>query len=59
VLTKRGQNVGCQGYVVLCPEAGQGIVVLTNSENGSTLADALVRRAAAAYGWPTLPASPD
>jgi hypothetical protein len=34
------------------------MVMLTNSGNGSTLAEALVRRAAAAHGWPALPASP-
>ena len=54
VLAKRGQNLGYQGYLVLYPEAGQGLVVMTGSDNGTTLAEALVRRAAAAYGWPPL-----
>jgi CubicO group peptidase (beta-lactamase class C family) len=54
VLMKRGQNVGYQGYMLIFPEAGQGIVVLTNSDNGTALATALIRRAAAVYRWPSL-----
>jgi len=30
------------------------MVVLTNSDNGSILAEALIRRGAEAYGWPKL-----
>jgi len=52
VLMKRGQNVGYQSYLLLYPARGQGIVVMTGSDNGSTLANALVKRAAAIYGWP-------
>jgi CubicO group peptidase (beta-lactamase class C family) len=55
VLMKRGQNVGYQGYLILYPAAGQGLVVMTNSDNGSTLAAALISRAAEAYNWPPLP----
>ena len=55
VLMKRGQNVGYQGYLILYPAAGQGLVVMTNSDNGSTLAAALISRAAKAYHWPPLP----
>jgi CubicO group peptidase (beta-lactamase class C family) len=54
-LAKRGQNVGYQGYLLLFPAAGRGIVVMTNSDNGSALAQALIERAAAAYRWPQLP----
>jgi CubicO group peptidase (beta-lactamase class C family) len=54
VLMKRGQNIGYQSYMLLFPETGQGIVVLTGSDNGTTLATALIRRAAAAYRWPQL-----
>jgi len=54
VLMKRGQNIGYQGYMLIFPEAGQGIVVLTNSDNGTTVATALIRRAAAVYRWPPL-----
>jgi CubicO group peptidase (beta-lactamase class C family) len=54
VLMKRGQNVGYQGYMLAFPARAQGIVVMTGSDNGTTLATALVRRAAVAYGWPPL-----
>ncbi len=50
---KRGQNVGYQAYLLLF--AGQGMVVMTNSDNGSTLAEALIARAARVYGWLALP----
>jgi hypothetical protein len=56
---KRGQNVGYQGYLILLPTEGQGLVVMTNSDNGSILAEALIRRAAQLYGWPSLGALPD
>jgi CubicO group peptidase (beta-lactamase class C family) len=55
VLMKRGQNVGYQGYLILYPASGQGMVVMTSSDNGSKLAEALIKRAASAYGWPELP----
>ena len=54
VFMKRGQNVGYQGYMLIFPETGKGIVVLANSNNGTTLATALIRRAAAIYRWPPL-----
>ncbi|TLG78495.1 serine hydrolase domain-containing protein [Methylocystis sp. B8] len=54
VLMKRGQNVGYQSYMLVFPETGQGIVVMTNSDNGTTLATAVIYRAAAAYRWPAL-----
>jgi CubicO group peptidase (beta-lactamase class C family) len=59
VLMKRGQNVGYQGYLVLFPAEGQGMVVMTNSDNGSILAESLIRRAAQVYGWPPLGALAD
>jgi CubicO group peptidase (beta-lactamase class C family) len=55
VLMKRGQNIGYQGYLILYPATGQGMVVMTNSDNGSKLAEALIVRAADLYGWPLLP----
>ena len=54
VLMKRGQNIGYQSYMLLFPETGQGIVVLTGLDNATTLATALIRRAAVAYQWPQL-----
>lgn len=59
VLMKRGQNVGYQAYLILLPAEGKGMVVMTNSDNDSILADALARRAAALYGWPHLGALAD
>ena len=54
VLMKRGQNIGYQSYMLIFPKTGQGIVVMTDSDNGTTLATALIRRVAAIYGWPPL-----
>jgi CubicO group peptidase (beta-lactamase class C family) len=59
VLMKRGQNVGYQAYLILLPAEGLGMVVMTNSDNGSILADTLIRRAAQLQGWPKLPALAD
>ncbi len=59
VLMKRGQNIGYQSYMLVFPETGQGIVVLTGSDNGTTLATALIRRAAEIYRWPPLGALAD
>jgi hypothetical protein len=56
---KRRQNVGYQAYLLLLPAEGQGMVVITNSNNGPILAEALIRRAAALYGWPRLRALAD
>jgi len=54
VIMKRGQNVGYQAYLILLPSDGKGMVVMTNSDNGSKLAEALIRRAAELYDWPKL-----
>lgn len=54
IVMKRGQNIGYQAYLILLPGEGQGMVVMTNSDNGSILAEALIRRAAEAYGWPKI-----
>jgi hypothetical protein len=40
--------------MLIFPEAGKGIVVLTNSDNGTALATALIRRAAIVFRWPPL-----
>jgi CubicO group peptidase (beta-lactamase class C family) len=54
VLMKRGQNIGYQGYMLIFPETGQGMVVMTGSDNGTALATAIIRRAATAFHWPPL-----
>jgi hypothetical protein len=56
---KRGQNIGYQSYMLVFPAAGQGMVVMTDSDIGSTLASPMIRRAAAAYAWPRLGALAD
>jgi CubicO group peptidase (beta-lactamase class C family) len=55
----RGQNVGYQGYLILLPTEGQGLVVMTNSDDGSILAEALIRRVAQLYRWPPIGVLPD
>lgn len=54
VLMKRGQNVGFESYLLIFPATLQGMVVMTDSDNGTTLAEALIRRTAAVYRWPAL-----
>lgn len=58
-LMKRGQNIGYQCYMLIFPETGQGMVVMTNSDNGTVLVNALIHRAAEAYGWPPIDDLPD
>lgn len=52
VAFKRGQNIGYQAAVALFPASGRGLVVMTGSDNGTTLANALLRRAGEVFGWP-------
>jgi CubicO group peptidase (beta-lactamase class C family) len=54
VLMKRGQNIGYQSYMLIFPATAQGMVVMTDSDNGTTLATALIRRAGDVYHWPRL-----
>jgi hypothetical protein len=54
VLMKRSQNVGFQAYLLIFPWTGQGLAIMTGSDNGSTLASAVIRRAAIVYNWPPL-----
>ena len=51
---KRGQNAGFQSYLILLPAEGKGMVVMTNGDNGSILAEALIHRAAQLFDWPAL-----
>ena len=41
-------------HLILLPTEGQGLVVMTNSDNGSILAEALIRRVAQLYRWPPI-----
>ena len=54
VAMKRGQSAGYQSYLILFPAEAKGMVVMTNSDNGAILADALIRRAAQVFDWPAL-----
>ncbi len=54
IVMKRGQNVGYQSYLILLPGEGAGMVVMTNSDNGSILAEALIRKTAELQAWPRL-----
>ena len=54
VLMKRGQNPGYQSYMLVFPARGQGIVVMTDSDNGTTLTTSLIRHAGTLLRW-TLP----
>lgn len=49
---KLGQNSGYQGWLVGLPNTGQGAVIMTNSDNGRDLAQALIYSIAETYHWP-------
>jgi CubicO group peptidase (beta-lactamase class C family) len=47
-----GANVGYKSRMVGYMNSGQGVVVMTNSENGAELMNEIIRSVAAEYGWP-------
>ena len=47
-----GANVGYKCRMVGYLNSGQGVVVMTNSENGAELINEIIRSVAAEYGWP-------
>jgi CubicO group peptidase (beta-lactamase class C family) len=47
-----GSNEGFRCQLFAYAETGQGAVVMTNSDNGSPLANEILRAIAAEYGWP-------
>lgn len=47
-----GANVGYKCRMVGYMNSGQGVVVMTNSENGAELIAEIIRSVAAEYGWP-------
>jgi CubicO group peptidase (beta-lactamase class C family) len=51
---KQGHNTGYQNWLVGCPNTGQGAVVMTNSDGGSALAQAVIQALARAFQWPAL-----
>ena len=46
-----GANVGYRCLLVAYKNTGQGAVVMTNSDRGSSLADEVLRSIATEYGW--------
>jgi len=48
-----GSNAGYRATMVAYTERGDGVVVMTNGENGDELAGEVVRAVAAEYNWPT------
>jgi hypothetical protein len=53
-----GVNEGFQSTMVAYVEKGEGVIVLTNGDQGKRLADEIVRAVAADYGWPDLASKP-
>jgi CubicO group peptidase (beta-lactamase class C family) len=47
-----GRTRGFRSALVVYPYKGQGVVVMTNSENGALLIEEIMRAVAAAYEWP-------
>ncbi|WP_189071021.1 serine hydrolase domain-containing protein, partial [Deinococcus radiotolerans] len=47
-----GINQGYRAVAVMYPRTGQGVVVMTNGENGEALAREIVRGVATTYDWP-------
>lgn len=51
-----GANQGYQAVLVAYAHEGEGVIVLTNGEKGSRLANEIVRTVATDYGWDALAA---
>ncbi len=51
-LSHGGANEGFRCMLVAYPFAGRGAVIMTNSDNGSALADEILRALAHEYDWP-------
>jgi CubicO group peptidase (beta-lactamase class C family) len=47
-----GSNVGYKSRMLAYMNAGRGVVVMTNGENGAELITEILRSVAAEYGWP-------
>lgn len=47
-----GSNEGYEGVLIAFSGSGDGVVVMTNGQQGGELANALVHSVAVAYGWP-------
>jgi hypothetical protein len=47
-----GINAGFENSLVAYHRTGEGAVVMTNTQGGQQLADAVIRSIASVYGWP-------
>ena len=45
-----GDNDGYKAFLVACPQRGQGVVIMTNSDNGVALYDEILKSVSAVYG---------
>lgn len=48
----KGKTHGYRTALLIYPALGQGVVVMTNSENGGVLIDEILRGLSAVYNWP-------
>jgi hypothetical protein len=46
-----GANEGFRAILTMFSESGHGVAVMTNSDNGSVVADYLVKSIAKEYAW--------
>jgi len=46
-----GHNDGYKSFVVVYPKRGQGVVIMTNSENGDALYQEIINSVSVEYGW--------
>ncbi|MDR6626445.1 serine hydrolase domain-containing protein [Caulobacter segnis] len=47
-----GSNAGYKAVLLGYPDTGDGVVVLTNGDQGYQLSEAIIRAVAVEYGWP-------
>jgi CubicO group peptidase (beta-lactamase class C family) len=52
--THQGGNAGYKARFVMYVASGDGVIVMTNSDNGMYLVNEVFRAVAQAYGWPDL-----
>lgn len=48
----KGKSQGYRAAVLIYPATGQGVVVMTNSDNGWVLIEEILRGLSVVYGWP-------
>jgi CubicO group peptidase (beta-lactamase class C family) len=49
---KGGHNLGYQSQMIMFPNSGDGIIMMTNSENGREIINYMIPLIAQEYGWP-------